>query len=395
MGLWCTVQMAIDLTGSVDNCCDRTRDNTCLLSTEQQAFAHSVPANLFAVYGPVKRFVEDAVVVMRSSGLGGSTGIDTPPAPSSPRGRTGSTFSGDAPGAWLLTSLEAYVADTFLPQVGDCTPVMCTGGTDTHSHTSTCCVREPTTNAPTTITQFDVFCRAQVWVDLRGRCTSMLEDPDAFRPAPTFQAVTATAAATTSLQQQAPHVGSLCGGRPVRAIVPAAQFAAHVIGEVMSWVRDVPCIGSATLAGGCVSDGPCARLSDVSNPFVPCAQPVCLICHVASLTCLLTRFLPAHHCCFPACRRRRRSAGPRAGIGRIRHAVCSRHLRRAAPRTATGRGPGDGRRAGCTPAGGSDGLLRAPQPGHVRWHRFSRGPQGTGCVWGAFCEIAWHSSASV
>jgi hypothetical protein len=59
---------------------------------------------------------------MRSSGphaLGAaSAGAETPPgSPSAPRRAEGEPGDGDA-GAWLLESVDTYVADTFLPQVG-------------------------------------------------------------------------------------------------------------------------------------------------------------------------------------------------------------------------------------------------------------------------------------
>ena len=154
----------------------------------QRAGAYLTPA----VYGPVKRFVEDALVVMRSSAAaGGAAGAD----PESAGDAVGGDEAvGPEPGEWLLSSLETHVSDTFLPRV---------------------------------------------WVDLRGRCTAMLEDPDAFRPATVFAAAAGE-----------PSAGNR--GRPARSIVPAATFAAKVVEEVMGWVRDIPCASSKTLNGAWV-----------------------------------------------------------------------------------------------------------------------------------------------
>jgi hypothetical protein len=87
------------------------------------------------VYAPVKRFVSDALVVMETSGPGGGDGFGfggggahfgtdggsaTAAVPGSPR-RQGTAGSGGAArrgDTWLLASLEAYVAEVFLPQVG-------------------------------------------------------------------------------------------------------------------------------------------------------------------------------------------------------------------------------------------------------------------------------------
>lgn len=63
------------------------------------------------VYGPVKRFVEDALVVMRSAGVSPAV-AGTPPS-----ALGGVAGYAAVPNAWLLASLEVYVADVFLPQV--------------------------------------------------------------------------------------------------------------------------------------------------------------------------------------------------------------------------------------------------------------------------------------
>lgn len=84
-------------------------------------------------------------------------------------------------------------------------------------------------------------------MDLRGRCTAILEDPDAFRPATQFQA------AQLGLQQPgmaaALQAGAAGRARVPRAVVPAALFAAQVVSEVMGWVKDVPSMGTSTLTG--------------------------------------------------------------------------------------------------------------------------------------------------
>ncbi|KAI8462821.1 MAG: hypothetical protein J3K34DRAFT_527482 [Monoraphidium minutum] len=163
------------------------------------------PYMLPAVYGPIRRFVEDAAAVMRSAAPGGGDGSPRAGAAAPPPG---------APGAWLLSSLEAYVTEAFLPHV---------------------------------------------WVDLRGRCTAVLEDPDAFRPSSQFQAPPAVAAlylhapggaaAAAAAAAAAGAGGGRVGRPPPRAVVPAALFAAQVVGEALGWLRDVPCAGTATLTG--------------------------------------------------------------------------------------------------------------------------------------------------
>lgn len=87
------------------------KQGRCLLDERVCPDPLSHLASVVAVYAPIKRFVDDALVVMRSAALNPADMGDGAPGSDRPPGRSG------APSAWLHASLEAYVADTFLPQV--------------------------------------------------------------------------------------------------------------------------------------------------------------------------------------------------------------------------------------------------------------------------------------
>lgn len=66
----------------------------------------------------------------------------------------------------------------------------------------------------------------QVWVDLRGRCTAALEDPEGFKPQLGFGAL-------------AGGDGS-GGGAAMVPILPAALFTEQVLEEVLTWSHAMP-----------------------------------------------------------------------------------------------------------------------------------------------------------
>ncbi|KXZ42768.1 hypothetical protein GPECTOR_119g399 [Gonium pectorale] len=98
----------------------------------------------------------------------------------------------------------------------------------------------------------------QLWVDLRGRCTAALEDPDAFRPQVGFGAATASAAAGPAAGASA---GSTAGSQPdagggaadgsaaaTRSVVPIARFIEGVLRELLAAAKALPPFKSAFLA---------------------------------------------------------------------------------------------------------------------------------------------------
>jgi hypothetical protein len=76
----------------------------------------------------------------------------------------------------------------------------------------------------------------QVWVDLRGRCTAALEDPEGFRPQIGFGAAGGAADASS-------------GGAAGVPILPAALFTEQVLEEVVTWTHAMPAFASS-LTGG-------------------------------------------------------------------------------------------------------------------------------------------------
>lgn len=77
------------------------------------------------------------------------------------------------------------------------------------------------------------------------RCTSALEDPEAFRPQ-TGLAVAPAAAAANALTLSVPGSGT----RSRRPVVQAALFAHQVVATVMGWVNAVPLFATSSLTGG-------------------------------------------------------------------------------------------------------------------------------------------------
>ncbi|WIA23609.1 hypothetical protein OEZ85_000318 [Tetradesmus obliquus] len=112
----------------------------------------------------------------------------------------------------------------------------------------------------------------QVWVDLRGRCTAALEDPEAFRPqqaagttgilsssssSSSSNTAAAAAAAAGRSEAAAAHRPAAAAGAaaaaalppPPRCVVAAATFAVQVLQEVMAWLPAMPVTAAGTLSG--------------------------------------------------------------------------------------------------------------------------------------------------
>uniref|UniRef100_A0A383V4Z3 Exocyst complex component Sec8 n=1 Tax=Tetradesmus obliquus TaxID=3088 RepID=A0A383V4Z3_TETOB len=106
----------------------------------------------------------------------------------------------------------------------------------------------------------------QVWVDLRGRCTAALEDPEAFRPqqaagttgllSSSSNAAAAAAGSSEAAVAHRPAAAAAAGAaaaaalpQPPRCVVAAASFAVQVLQEVMAWLPAMPVTAAATLSG--------------------------------------------------------------------------------------------------------------------------------------------------
>lgn len=83
----------------------------------------------------------------------------------------------------------------------------------------------------------------QVWVDLRGRCTAALEDPEGFKPQLGFGALAASD-------------GISCGAAMV-PILPAALFTEQVLEEVLTWTHAMPAFASSLTGALLLPGGSC------------------------------------------------------------------------------------------------------------------------------------------
>jgi len=179
-----------------------------------------------AVCGPVVGFVESAMAVLEARALPPSAGaaaprVQAPAPPPPPPKRPGSAAASAAAAAaaalppvqeWITRSLRDAMAAEFLPRV---------------------------------------------WADLRGRCSAVLEDPEALRPPAPGGAGAGDDACDGAGDGEAPAFASRQGGG--RAVMPAAAFAATAARELAAWARALAAFPAAAGALAAVADSVLGR----------------------------------------------------------------------------------------------------------------------------------------